>query len=218
VPTDTKIVDERVKELGGPKVISDLTDTQRRHLQLVRFLTDNCRVCVWEGKKPKIMAATIAGDPRLGTIVTGLCSYDDATLYLSPSALNTEEGTIATFYHEMGHWVGGQDAVDGSIPHTKAVQDVAGHISLLILQKTADIKRILSVEKVEGVELVVRTPIGVGAVQGGPPVKAPFKDKVMEYEYKYTLNDVKRLAREHNLSTSGDKKEIIRRLIEVGVE
>lgn len=165
VPIDSAVVDVRVKELSGPRVIAEtnLTDTQQRNLNVIRFLTDNCPRCVWEGGKPKIKAATIAGDPRLGMIVQGLCSYDDATLYLSASTLNTEEGTLATFYHEMGHWVGGVDAVDASTAHTKAVQDVAGHISLLILQKTADIKRILGVvERVEKMERPRGTPVGVG--------------------------------------------------------
>jgi hypothetical protein len=137
-PKDYQIVDIRVQELTAPTIVPPgrLTDNQRRNLEVIRFLTNICPGCSWQGQKPVIVAATIPADPRTRTSVLGLCSPDEGKIYLAVETLSTEEETIAAYYHEMGHWTGGEVAMDGSTSHTKAVQNIAARISLLMRQRT----------------------------------------------------------------------------------
>jgi hypothetical protein len=120
VPDASDIVEARVKELSAPTIIPSTRLTQKQHqnLDIIRFLTANCPSCSYEGRKPVIEVASIRPDPRIQEVVLGLCDYDGGKIYVVPSVLNTEEDTIATYYHEMGHWVGGEIAIDGSMSHT----------------------------------------------------------------------------------------------------
>jgi len=156
VPTDKSIADLRAKELQKPKFILDknLSKNAQTNLKLIRFLSEQCNRCTYGGNKPQILAATIPPDPRTGAQVSGLCSYSDGVIYLVPDVLEDEESTLSTFYHEMGHWAGGEDALDGTMEHTRAVQNAAALMSITFQVKRNEIDKILGIETVKKAEAV----------------------------------------------------------------
>jgi hypothetical protein len=146
VPTDQSIARSRMSELTAPTIVPDekLGVEARRNLELLRYLANKCgaQCCDRDGETAEIVAAQIPKDPRTGDIIDGLCARTEA-IYLSPDVLTTEESSLAVFYHEEGHWVGGTNAVDGSIEHTRAVQQVASHVSIILQKNSAEIERML---------------------------------------------------------------------------
>lgn len=138
--TDEDMINTVLGELI-PKVvpINQLTPTQRQHLALMRFLVKYCPAC----RNVKVEAAVIPPDPRLKELVRGLCDEDKWSIYLSVDILDYLEETLGTTYHELGHWIGGSSAYDGSILHTKEVQRIAAKLSLLMRQKVVEISQIL---------------------------------------------------------------------------
>jgi hypothetical protein len=157
IQTDRDVVEARVEELSSPKPIPDskLNSEQRINLELLRFLAQNNP----ETMGAKIQAAALPSDPRTDTVVTGL-ALDD-TLYLVLSVLDSQEDTLAVGYHELGHFTGGDEAHDGTIAHTHAVQRVAAQLSLLIRQRVVDVNRILGIK-----EGAVPVPVSEIAPQG----------------------------------------------------
>ena len=214
VPTDQSIVDERSKELSTPKPIpdGDLTLDQGRHLKLVRYLTDVCPSCVYDGDKPKIVAAVIPADLRTGDVMLGLCSRGEGSIYLSGSILNTEEDTVSTFYHEMGHWVGGDAADDGTMAHTKAVQNVGAAMFLIQQAHFKEINEILGIAPAPPPPPPRETPIEIRETIGFPNIRYT----VIDMDRLYSTDELKSLARERGLSTSGSKKEIASQLLSSG--
>lgn len=208
VPTDEAITLTRIKELMRPKILPDssLSKDAQVNLRLVRFLSNACEKCLYEGKKPNILAASIAPDPRTGDKILGLCNAK-GYIYLTAEILETEESALSTFYHEMGHWVGGTEAVDGSIAHTKAVQNVASAMSLVIQRQYGEIADILGLAPA-GVVLVPR-PVAPWTTQ----LRAIPYSKVVEYDGKYSLDQLRDMARQKGLSLSGDKKALAARII-----
>jgi hypothetical protein len=160
VPTDQSVAQSRMKELTTPTIIPDekLGVGARKNLELLRYLANKCgdHCCDAHGEPAKIVAAQIPGDPRTGDIIDGLCASDEGYIYLSPGVLTTEESSLAVFYHEEGHWVGGMNAIDGSMEHTRAVQQVAARVSIILRKNSAEIGRIL---------------------QEGPPARGTIKTK-----------------------------------------
>lgn len=138
--TDEDMINTVVGEMI-PKVvpINQLTPTQRQHLSLMRFLVRNCPAC----QKVKVEAAIIPPDPRLKEPVKGLCDEGEQSIYLSVDILDYLEDTLGTTYHELGHWIGGSSAYDGSSRHTVEVQHIAAKLSLLMRQKVVEISQIL---------------------------------------------------------------------------
>lgn len=201
VPTDESIVSTRMKELTSPKIIKDsyLTKAELTNLNLVRFLSDSCGSCTHQGSKPSIVAAKIPPDPRTGDVILGLCSLDEGTIYLSEGILDNDEDALSTFYHEMGHWVGGPDAVDGSMEHTKAVQRVASTMSMIILAKSSQIAEIL----------------GLAVPPISPPVVPPtgIPSKISEFAAQYSLDELKHMARERGVADVGTKRDLASKLI-----
>lgn len=175
IPTDSSIAGARMKELTAPKVIPDnaLRQSQATNLKLLRFLSTACEKCARGGKKPFIYPATIPRDPRTGDSILGLCSPDEDAIYLSTEILETEEDALSVFYHEMGHWTGGRSALDGSIAHTRAVQEVAATISLIIQARYAEIAEMLG------------APVPVTAVPVSRAVPSPVSSwRLAEWERK----------------------------------
>ncbi len=144
-PTDESITSTRIKELTAPRVLSDtsLSPSAQLNLRLVRYLANACESCRYEGKRPSILAAVIAPDPRIDAQILGLCSSGEGHIYLVPAVLETEEAALSVFYHEMGHWAGGPDAADGTMAHTRAVQTVASAVSIVIQRQYAVVADIL---------------------------------------------------------------------------
>ena len=142
IRTDNDVVEARVEELSAPKIVpvSNLSEVQQTNLKLVRFLAaeyPSTRVVT-------ITPATIAQDPRINTKADGL--YDEGQVYLTPEVLEDEERALGVLYHELGHHVGGDQAYDGSMAHTKAVQKVAAALSILMRQRYVDIMKLLGAQ------------------------------------------------------------------------
>jgi hypothetical protein len=135
---DSTVVNKRVKELK-PKIrpSSSLHTNQQRHLALVRLLASK-----FEGWLIPVEAADIPGDPRTDTETLGLCVHKES-IYLSPKSLLTLEDALAVTAHEVGHWTGGSQAMDGTISHTRHVQEAGAKMAILIMDNQPEVFRIL---------------------------------------------------------------------------
>ena len=218
VPTDKAITDARSKELTAPKAIPEetLSSDQLHNLKLVRYLTDTCSSCAYKGIKPKIVPAVIPPDLRTGDMLNGLCSQDEGSIYLVGSVLQDEESALGTFYHEMGHWIGGEEAGDGTMEHTRAVQRVASTMFVIQQMHFKEIMQILGIEvPVEKVVVAPPKETPITIKEGtGPVVTRRFS--VVDLDRMYSTDQLMALARERNLSTSGNKKEIAYELLGSG--
>ncbi|MDD3102544.1 MAG: hypothetical protein PHE59_05365 [Patescibacteria group bacterium] len=142
VKTDSNVVEARIEELSEPQIlpVTNLSQVQKTNLLLVQFLAASYPAT----RGAVITPANIAQDPRTKIKALGLC--DGKNIYLVPEVLVDEEQALGVAYHELGHYVGGDSAWDGSTAHTKAVQKVGAALSILMRQRYVDVMKLLGAQ------------------------------------------------------------------------
>lgn len=147
IATDAQVT-EAVKAKLKPTIVAvkTLPLESQRIVSALQFLAKQSRQVSPEGvpiKDVPIYVATIPAELGEGGEVAGL--YKDDTVYLVPGVLYDFATALGHFYHEEGHHLGGENARDGTTAHTKAVQQIAGEVSVIIENQVGEIRRILGV-------------------------------------------------------------------------
>jgi len=131
IPSDRSVSERRIEELKKPRPVPahELTPTQRIHLEATQWLHSQ----LGYPRSPSIVAAEIPADPRTGEEADGLYDREENVIYIQPRVLDYMSTVIATYTHEMGHFVSG-GALDGTREHVDGVQRVAALIAELLVQ------------------------------------------------------------------------------------
>ena len=180
-------------------------------MKVLRFLSGACDKCVNKEGKPKIVAAVIPADLRTGSLVGGLCSITEGTIYLVRERFETLEASLSTFYHEMGHWIDSNEHADATREHIHAVQAVASAMSIVIMARYGEVEKIrypnISYKPVMATAApVTPTPVeGTGTVTPGSPLEKTTL-------YGYSMEQLNQMAIERGLTPTGSKREIANQL------
>jgi len=131
VPSDESVSRERIEELKRPRPIppDELAPQQRKHLEAIRWLHSQLGF----PNSPSIIPADIPPDPRTEEKSVGLYTTEENIIYLTPSVLDYMGTTVATYIHELGHFLS-HGAIDGTRAHVEGMEEASARVTKALIE------------------------------------------------------------------------------------